>query len=179
MTEITAREIEKLLVEKNINPDNLQDLVVKKLLEKNKKVATAESCTGGLISKRLTEVSGVSQVFECGVCSYANKIKHKILNVNSKDIEEKGAVSPEVAQQMAQGIRLLADADYGISTTGIAGPTGASKNKPIGLVYIAVNSPEKTTIIRSFLQDDRMQSRENIRKTATDLALFSLFIELG
>lgn len=178
MQQITVKEFKKLLQEKNIDPNNLQNMVVEKLIEKNRMVATAESCTGGLLSKRLTEVSGVSSVFQLGVCSYANEIKEKVLNVSGEALDMVGAVSEEVSRQMAQGVRLLANSYYGVSTTGIAGPTGGTKEKPVGLVYIAINSPDKTTVIKAFLQDEEKQNRENIRKTATDLALFSLFIEL-
>lgn len=178
MQEITVREFENILKEKNINPQNLQHMVVEKLIEKKLKVATAESCTGGLLSKRFTEVSGVSSVFDLGVCSYANEIKHKVLGVSQESLDIMGAVSAEVAVQMAQGVRKLAGAYYGISTTGIAGPTGGTDEKPVGLVYIAINSPEKSIVIKSFLQDDRKQNREIIRKTTTDLALFTLFSEI-
>ena len=178
MKEITLKEFKDILKGKNISPDVLHNLVVDKLIELDKKVATAESCTGGLISKRLTEVSGVSQVFECGVCSYANGIKNKVLGVSQEALDTVGAVSEEVARQMAQGVRKLAEADYGISTTGIAGPTGGTAEKPVGLVYIAVNSPKGTTVIKSFLIDDENSNRENIRKNASDLALFTILSEL-
>ena len=178
MKEITAKEFKEILKEKKISPDVLHNLVVDTLIEMNKKVATAESCTGGLISKRLTEVSGVSQVFDCGVCSYANSIKHKVLGVSQETLDTVGAVSAEVARQMAQGVRALAGADYGISTTGIAGPTGGTAEKPVGLVYIAVNSAKGTTIIKSFLTEEENSNRENIRKNASDLALFTILCEL-
>lgn len=178
MKEITLTEFKTILKEKNLSPDALQNMVVAKLIKAGKKVATAESCTGGLISKRLTEVAGVSQVFDCGICSYANEIKHKILGVSQQDLDTVGAVSEEVAVQMAQGVRKLAGADYGVSTTGIAGPTGGSEAKPVGLVYIAVNSAKNTVVYKAFLTDEENSTRENIRKNASDLALFTVLSEV-
>ncbi len=178
MQEITALEFKEILNTKNIASDSLQELVVNELIRQGKTVATAESCTGGLISKRLTEVSGVSQVFQCGVCSYANEIKHRVLGVSNETLDMVGAVSQEVARQMAQGVRELAQADYGVSTTGIAGPTGGTAEKPVGLVYIAVNSAKGTTVVKSFLTEPENSNRENIRKNASDLAIFTLLSEL-
>lgn len=178
MKEITAAEFKAILNEKGIKSDDLQELLVKTLIEKGKTVATAESCTGGLISKRLTDVSGVSKVFQCGVCSYANEIKHKVLGVSNETLDNVGAVSQEVARQMAQGVRKLAETDYGVSTTGIAGPTGGTEEKPVGLVYIAVNSARGTTVVKSFLIENEKTTRENIRKNAADLAIFTILSEL-
>lgn len=178
MKEITLKQFKTILKEKHISPDALQNMVVAELIKADKKIATAESCTGGLISKRLTEVAGVSQVFDCGICSYANEIKHKILGVSQEDLDTLGAVSKEVAIQMAEGVRKLAGADFGVSTTGIAGPTGGSEMKPVGLVYIAVNSTENTAVYKAFLTDEENSSRENIRKNASDLALFTVLSEL-
>lgn len=174
MIEINADSFYRLLNENNIDENELQALVVQNLLEKNKKVATAESCTGGLVSKRITEVSGSSEVFECGVCSYANRIKNQILNVDNNTLNTVGAVSPETASQMAQGVRQLAGADFGISTTGIAGPTGGTKDKPVGLVYFAVADKDKTTVIKALLGDAEDNSREGIRKTASSVILYYL-----
>ena len=178
MKEITAKEFKDILKEKKISPDALQNMVVDKLIEMNKKIATAESCTGGLLSKRLTEVGGVSKVFECGICSYANEIKHKILGVSNETLDMVGAVSEEVAIQMAQGVKKLAEADYGVSTTGIAGPTGGTAEKPVGLVYIAVVSDKNTIVYKALLTEEENSTRENIRKNATDLALFTVLSEL-
>ncbi|MGN0487952.1 MAG: CinA family protein [Ruminococcus sp.] len=177
--EYTAESFYQLLKEKNINPDSIQQLLVETLIEKNKKVATAESCTGGLLSKRITEISGASSVFDCGICSYANEIKHKLLNVKNETLEAFGAVSPQTAVQMAEGVRKLAKADYGISTTGIAGPTGGTKEKPVGLVFIGISSQKSTYAIRTLLGDEGRNTRENIRKIASDIALFSLLAEIA
>ena len=116
--------------------DSLESVAVKLLKEKGLKLATAESCTGGMLSQRITSQSGASEVFDCGVCSYANEIKHKILGVKNETLAEFGAVSPQVAAQMAQGAALLANADIGIGITGIAGPGGGTPQKPVGLIYV-------------------------------------------
>ena len=145
---ITAKEFLHILNEKGINPDNLSQMVVKRLIEKGEKLATAESCTGGSISKRITDISGASGVFDCGVCSYGNNIKSKVLGVKSETLERVGAVSPETAVEMALGVKKLANSHYGLSTTGIAGPTGGTKEKPVGLVYIGIS---KKTAMQSGL----------------------------
>ncbi|MBQ5347635.1 MAG: CinA family protein [Ruminococcus sp.] len=178
MIEITASEFYRQLKNENLNENELQALVVKKLIPINKKVSTAESCTGGLVSKRITEVSGSSSVFECGICSYANRIKNKILGVDNETLNTVGAVSPETAAQMAEGVRELADADYGVSTTGIAGPTGGTKDKPVGLVYFAVSSEKETLIIKGLLGDAKDKSREGIRKTASSVILYYLLKQI-
>lgn len=177
MKEITARQFYDILDEKGIDPESLPEMLVKKLNEKNMKVATAESCTGGLISKLITDVSGASDVFDCGVCSYANNIKNKLLGVREETLKTVGAVSEQTAMQMACGVKKLASADYGISTTGIAGPTGGTAEKPVGLVYIGISS-QKTTFAIKALLGERESNRENIRKTAARVALFSLLKEI-
>lgn len=116
----------------------IEEAVVKMLKSRNLKVATAESCTGGLIAKRITDISGSSQIFECGIVSYANEIKHKVLGVSADDLEIYGAVSEPVAKQMAQGALRVSGADIAVSVTGIAGPESDSTNKPVGLIYIGL-----------------------------------------
>lgn len=116
----------------------IEEAVVKMLKSRNLKVATAESCTGGLIAKRITDISGSSQIFECGIVSYANEIKHKVLGVSADDLEKYGAVSEPVAKQMAQGALRVSGADIAVSVTGIAGPESDSTNKPVGLIYIGL-----------------------------------------
>ena len=120
------------------NIESLEQAVVAALLEKKLKVAFAESCTGGLVAKRLTDISGSSAVFDCGVVSYANAIKEKLLGVNPETLRLYGAVSRETAREMALGIRRLAGADIGVGITGIAGPDGGTPEKPVGLVYVSV-----------------------------------------
>ena len=116
----------------------IEEAVIEKLKEKHMKVATAESCTGGLIAKRITDVPGASEVFDCGIISYANEIKHSVLGVSEDDLNKYGAVSEPVARQMAQGALKVSGADIAVSVTGIAGPDSDSTNKPVGLVYIGL-----------------------------------------
>lgn len=116
----------------------IEEAVIEKLKEKHMKVATAESCTGGLIAKRITDVPGASEVFDCGIISYANEIKHRVLGVSEDDLKKYGAVSEPVARQMAQGALKVSGADIAVSVTGIAGPDSDSTNKPVGLVYIGL-----------------------------------------
>lgn len=116
----------------------IEEAIIEKLKEKHMKVATAESCTGGLIAKRITDVPGASEVFDCGIISYANEIKHRVLGVSEDDLNKYGAVSEPVARQMAQGALKVSGADIAVSVTGIAGPDSDSTNKPVGLVYIGL-----------------------------------------
>lgn len=116
----------------------IEEAVIEMLKEKHMKVATAESCTGGLIAKRITDVPGASEVFDCGIISYANEIKHRVLGVSEDDLNKYGAVSEPVARQMAQGALKVSGADIAVSVTGIAGPNSDSTNKPVGLVYIGL-----------------------------------------
>lgn len=116
---------------------SIEEAAVKLLKEKNLTVAFAESCTGGLCAKRITDVSGASGVFHCGVVSYSNEIKHKVLGVSCESLEKYGAVSSIVAAEMALGIKELSGADFGISVTGMAGPTSDDPDIPVGRIYIA------------------------------------------
>lgn len=175
MIEINAKSLLKTIEKDNINPDELQAMVVRALEKAGKKVATSESCTGGLISKRITEISGAGEVFECGVCSYANRIKNKLLGVKQETLDTVGAVSPETAEQMANGVMKLADADFGVATTGIAGPTGASADKPVGLVYIAVCDKNDSNVIKAMFGDADNPDRETIRRLSSDAALYFLY----
>ncbi len=126
---------------------SLEETVVQKLLQSKKRVATAESCTAGLLSKLITDVPGSSAVFEMGIVAYANYIKIEALGVSERLIRERGAVCPEVAVQMANGVRKMCGADIGVGITGVAGPA-ASENKPVGLVFIAVAGPENAVVLR-------------------------------
>lgn len=121
-----------------IDVNCIEEAVIPMLIEKNLKLATAESCTGGLIGKRITNVSGASKVFDCGIISYSNEIKHRILGVSEEALKEYGAVSAEVAKQMAKGALAVSGADIAVSVTGIAGPNSDGTSKPIGLSYIAL-----------------------------------------
>lgn len=161
----------------NIEEKNLPTLLVGTLKEKGKKIASAESCTGGLISKLITDVSGASEVFDCGVCSYSNEIKAKVLSVSEADLMQYGAVSEQVAMQMAKGVRELAGADIGISTTGVAGPLGGSKEKPVGTVFIGVSTMDKNYAILANLATKKA-TRDNIRQSAANLAIYCAIEEI-
>lgn len=174
---ITQDTFKDLLIKDNIKEENLPALFVSRLMQKGLKVATAESCTGGLISKLLTDRPGVSQVFDCSVCSYANSIKEKVLGVGAHTLIEHGAVSPETALEMAQGIRSLADADVGISTTGVAGPTGGTEEKPVGLVYIGIVTKDSTRIIKADFCA-KNNNRDKNRQLAASLAIYCAFTSI-
>lgn len=153
-----------------VDIETLEETVVRKLLARGMTIATAESCTGGLLAKRITDVAGASDVFEMGAVTYANRIKEQVLGVSAKTLEQYGAVSPETAREMAEGIRKAAGSDIGIGITGIAGPGGGSTEKPVGLVYIAMSTAEKTVVCRKST-GSRVRSREWNRHTAASCAL--------
>lgn len=155
-----------------VDVDNLQTAAVQALKERGFTVATAESCTGGYLSKRITEVPGSSEVFGCGVTSYANGVKEKLLGVKRETLEKYGAVSPETAKEMADGVRRISGADIGISTTGIAGPDGGSDEKPVGLVYVGISSAWHNEVAELRLaRGYRDGQRELIRYLAASNAL--------
>lgn len=155
-----------------IDVGNLQTALVKALHEKNLKIATAESITGGLVSKRITEVSGSSEVFECGICSYSNNIKHSVLGVSQETLDTFTEYSAETALEMAKGVRRISGADIGISTTGIAGPNGGTDEKPVGLVYVAVDSDNYSDVKKLLLSRGFSEEREFIRYLASSHALY-------
>lgn len=130
------------------------------LRKNNLTVATAESCTGGLLAHLLTNISGSSEYFERGVITYSNKSKMELLGVPQETIKEYGAVSKQTAKAMAIGIKEQANVDIGISTTGITGPTGGTKEKPVGLVYIGIATSRKTEVKRFLFSKDRLQNKE-------------------
>ncbi|HCB99744.1 MAG TPA: competence/damage-inducible protein A [Ruminococcaceae bacterium] len=150
--------------------ENLQQAVVQALKKRNQKIALAESCTGGMTASRITEVSGSSEVFECGVVTYANRVKEALLGVRQETLETDGAVSEQTASQMAEGIRLKAAADYGVGITGIAGPGGGTAEKPVGLVYVSV-SDGKDCYVRRLLLGHGNAEREFIRYLSSSNAL--------
>jgi len=137
-----------------INDESLELVVGKLLREKNQTLSLAESCTGGLISSRIVSVPGSSEYYTGGTCTYSNKEKIKILGVKEDTIMKHGAVSEETAILMAEGVRKLMDTDYALSTTGVAGPSGGSKEKPVGLVWIGFSSKEKS-YAKSYLFGER------------------------
>lgn len=153
-----------------VDVGDLQTAAVRLLTEKGLKVAVAESCTGGYLAKRITDVSGSSKVFECGICSYSNRIKHQLLGVSERTLEEYGAISEQTATEMASGVRKLSGADIGISVTGNAGPT-ADEGKEVGLVYIGVDSLKLTQVFTLHVNRRDQDARETIRYLASSHAL--------
>lgn len=149
--------------------NSLASVVVKKLTDKNLTVATAESCTGGLIGKMLTEVSGASNVYGFGFITYANEAKEQLLGVKSETLEKYGAVSEETAKEMAEGARRAANSDIAVSVTGIAGPGGGSEEKPVGLVYIGVSDKNGTEAFRFMQHGDRERVRQKSALCALDI----------
>lgn len=136
---------------------SVQELVHNRLTETGRTLAVAESCTGGAIASMFTAMAGASKYFLCGVVSYSNEAKAEILGVDPQAIERYGAVSEQVALQMADGARRTARADYAISTTGIAGPTGGTAEKPVGTVWIGIATPERTFAVLRDCGTDRSQ----------------------
>jgi PncC family amidohydrolase len=134
-------------------------------------VATAESCTGGGVAAAITDLPGVSSFFLGGIVSYANQVKERMLAVPADVLAQHGAVSEPTARAMAAGVRERLGADIGISTTGIAGPDGATATKPVGLVYIAVATPETTLVRRDVWPGDRMEVRQAAVRAALELVL--------
>ncbi len=138
------------------------DELVNKLIEKKLVIATAESCTGGLLAKKITDVSGSSKIFEMGLVSYANRIKNEFLEVPNEVLNTVGAVSEETAKQMAIGVTKLAKSDIGVGITGIAGPTGGTPEKPVGLVYYSIyfKAEDKLIVKKLLLKGNRDEVRE-------------------
>lgn len=140
----------------------LAETVVASLKQKGLRLAVAESCTGGLLSKIITDVSGASAVYLGGVCSYANEVKIKLLGVSAETLAQHGAVSEPVAYQMANGIVNAVGSDIGVGITGIAGPLSDDTQKPVGLIYISAATPLGTRTVKltnTFTDNVREQNR--------------------
>ncbi len=148
---------------------SVQELIHTGLIRRKQTLAVAESCTGGAIASRFTALAGASAYFLCGVVSYSNESKCKVLGVDADAITRYGAVSEQVARQMAEGARRISGADYAIATTGIAGPTGGSVEKPVGTVWIAVATPLQTVAICKQCGTDRGQIIERASAYAIGL----------
>jgi nicotinamide-nucleotide amidase len=151
------------------DPDQLESVVVRLLTEQRKTLALAESCTGGYVANRITNVPGASAVFLASVVSYANSAKQHFLGVNEKTLAQYGAVSEETAREMAEGARNAAAADYAISITGIAGPGGGTEQKPVGTVFIALATASGTEVKRMLNQYDRETFKFLTSQQALDL----------
>ncbi len=141
------------------------------LREKKLTIALAESCTGGLISSRITDVAGSSDYFEAGVVVYSNQAKQKFLSVPAESLQAYGAVSKEVAEKMAEGARLAMQTDIGVSVTGIARPSGGSPEKPVGLVYVGVASSQGTYVRRFHFEGSRLDVKARTADAALQLAI--------
>ncbi|HXX42143.1 MAG TPA: competence/damage-inducible protein A [Chthoniobacterales bacterium] len=151
------------------NDQELESVLVKLLAEQKATVAVAESCTGGLLAHRLTNVPGASNVFLAGYVTYSNDAKIDILDVDRRLLEKHGAVSEQVAAAMAQGARLRAKSTYALSTTGIAGPDGGSDEKPVGTVYLALATPNEMVTRKLFFPTDRETFKDLAVQNALDL----------
>ena len=170
-------EMLKLIVGDNIygyDDETISSVIGKLLNQKGATVATAESCTGGLIGNVITEVSGSSAYYKGGIIAYSNELKERLLGVRHETLEQYGAVSEETAIEMARGCLAVTGADYAIATTGISGPTGATEEKPLGLVYVAIASREEVVCNRYVFTTTRQQHQQ---RTANQ-ALFDLYKQL-
>ncbi len=168
--ELAAKIVEKLgIAVFSTNGEKMEEVVGKLLTEQHKTVAVAESCTGGLIGERLTDVAGSSAYFIEGAITYSNESKIKTLNVSPELIEKYGAVSAEVCEAMAKGMREKADTDYAISITGIAGPGGGTEEKPVGTVYVGFADENEVKSIKITLPGDRFLIRWRSSQFALNL----------
>lgn len=150
--------------------ETLEQGLVKQLTKRNASITTAESCTGGLLSGTIVNVSGASEVFHEGYVTYSDDAKQRILGVSKKTLESVGAVSEETAAQMAEGAAKAATADVALSTTGIAGPGGQTDEKPVGLVYIGCHCFGRTVVEKHIFQGNRMEVRDASVEAALTLA---------
>jgi nicotinamide-nucleotide amidase len=167
--ELSAKIVEKLgIAVFSTDGEEMEEVVGKLLGKRGKTLSVAESCTGGLISQRLTDISGSSEYFIEGVVAYANEAKIRTLNVAPEIIERHGAVSAETAEAMARGMRERAQTDYAISITGIAGPSGGTPEKPVGTVFIGYSDAELTKSFRIVLPGDRFLIRWRSSQAALD-----------
>ncbi len=169
MTEPAVREVRQVLgdVVYGVDVDSLEQVVVQEMTARGLTLATAESCTGGLMGKRITDVPGASACYLGGVVSYHNEVKENLLGVRHETLITKGAVSEDTACQMAEGVRKALGADIGISTTGVAGPGGGTPEKPVGLIYVGISTGDRTWAVRILRP---RQSRESLRRLASSTA---------
>ena len=142
--------------------------IIQRLIKKKLSISVAESCTGGMLSSSITSISGASKIFNIGLVTYSNLAKIKLLKVSSSNIKRYGAVSEKCCLKMVEGLSKLSKSKINISITGIAGPKGGSKNKPVGLVYIGIKKGKKIIINKYIFKN---KNRENIRKNSVKEAL--------
>lgn len=149
--------------------DDLEITVGRLLRARGLTLATAESCTGGLVSHRVTNVPGSSDYFRGAVVAYADDVKQTLLLVRGRTLADHGAVSEQTAREMAQGVRRALGADVGVSVTGIAGPTGGTAEKPVGLVYVALAAPDGVWVERYIWPGDRLENKARSADAVLDL----------
>jgi len=149
--------------------ETLESAVGKSLIKNKKTLSIAESCTGGLIANRITDIPGSSKYFIADIIAYSNSIKHDILGIPNDLLKKYGAVSKETAIRMSQSVQKLTGSDIGLATTGIAGPRGTTKNKPVGLVYIAISTPNKTICREFYFLGERTAIKWQASQAALDL----------
>lgn len=155
---------------------NLEDIIGKLLTDKKLTISTAESCTGGLIAAKLINYPGISSVFMEGAVTYSNEAKMNRINVSKETLDKFGAVSKETAAEMAEGIAKTSGTNIGLSTTGIAGPGGGTKEKPVGLVYIGIYINGEIKVKKLLCDGDRQMVRTQATITALDLLRKELLI---
>ena len=148
---------------------SLEEKIVKELQAKNYTITTAESCTGGLLAGRILNVSGASAVYNEGHITYSNEVKERLLGVSRDTLQVYGAVSEQTAEEMARGAARVAKADVALSTTGIAGPTGGTKDKPVGLVYVGCCLKGVVTVKECHFSGTREENREAAVEAALQL----------
>ncbi|MHA2129601.1 MAG: CinA family protein [Promethearchaeota archaeon] len=136
--------------------------IIRSLTMKNMKIAIAESCTGGYVSNMITNISGASKVFDRGIICYSNQAKIELLNVDPKILASHGAVSENVVRELAYNIRTQSNVDFGISISGIAGPTGGTIDKPVGTVYIGFSTEKETYINKYNFKTDRITFKKRV-----------------
>ena len=154
--------------------ETLEDAVGRLLIERGLTLATAESCTGGLLGNRITNVAGSSEYYLGGIVSYSDAAKMNLLGVSQETLKKFGAVSEETAQEMAAGARRVLQSDVGVSITGIAGPTGGTEDKPVGLVYIAVDVAGDVAVRKFVFSEDRRYNKELSAQAALNLVRMSM-----
>jgi len=148
--------------------DSVKDIVAK-FAKNNIKLAIAESCTGGHISNAITNISGASKIFERGIICYSNNSKIDLLNVDPDSINQQGAVSEIVAKQLAHNIRVISNVNIGIGITGVAGPTGGTVAKPVGLVFIGFSTEKDTIVEKHQFKADRITFKDNVLEKVISL----------
>ena len=149
----------------------LHKKIIKKLLKRNISISIAESCTGGLLSSNFTSVVGISKIFNMGLITYSNKSKSSLLKISQNDLKKYGAVSHQTAALMVKNLQKLTKSKLCISTTGIAGPTGGTKDKPVGLIFFGIKYRNKTIISEKKFKGSRMQIQQKTVK--------AIFIEIA